>query len=237
MTIPCMIVPILTQPELLDKMLASIDHPVERVIVIDNGACIDTSLGGRAVMPFKVNVVRLPHNIGVAASWNLGIKASPLSPYFVIVNHDIEWGPGDLARLEAKVDPRANAVYYSFGMAAFAVTPPALQAVGWWDESIHPAYDEDIDWQRRARLVGTLEVETGFTGKHVGSATIMSDPVLRAYNGRTHAANDRYYAAKWGGEKQGGETFTTPFNRGGHMGDWRLDIERLRQQAWPRSKE
>ena len=62
----------------------------------------------------------------------------------------------------------------------------------------------------------------------------MSDPVLRMVNGSTHGANDIYYAQKWGGQKQGGETFTTPFNRGGHVGDWRLDIERLRNQAWPR---
>lgn len=234
MTIPCLIVPVLNRPELLDRMLASIDHPVEQVIIIDNGACIDTSLGGRSVMPFKVYVVRLPHNIGVAAGWNLGIQASPLSPYWFIVNSDIEFGAGDLARLEATVEPRANAVYYMLGMTSFAVTPPALQVVGFFDAAITPAYNEDLDWQRRARLVGTKEIEVGFTGTHVGSATIMADPVLRQYNGRTHAANDRYYAEKWGGPKQGGETFTTPFNRGGHIGDWRLDIQRLRDQAWPK---
>lgn len=236
MTIPCIIVPILNRPELLDKMLASIDHPVERVIVIDNGACIDTSLGGRAVMPFKVNVVRLPHNIGVAASWNAALKASPLSPWWLIVNSDIEFGAGDLARMEAMVEPRANAVYYMLGMTSFAVTPPALRAVGWFDENFVLGYDEDLDWQRRARLVGTQEVECGFTGTHVGSATIMSDPALRAWNGFSHGKNDEYYSRKWGGPKQGGETFTTPFSRGGHVGEWHLDINRLRDQIWPRTR-
>lgn len=233
--IPVIIVPILNQPELLDRMLASIDYPVERVIVIDNGGVVDTLTGGRHMYPFIVHVVKPGWNLGVAASWNLGIKASPLSPWWCIVNHDIEWGKGDLARLDAAVDTHANAIYYSFGMAAFGVTYHAIRSVGFWDESIHPAYNEDLDWQRRARLIGTIEVETGFTGTHVGSATIHSDPVLRFHNGRTHAANDAYYAAKWGGPKQGGETFSTPFNRGGHPGDWRLDIERLRTQAWPKN--
>ena len=229
-----MIVPILNRPELLDGLLGSIDHPVERVIVIDNGGVVDAQIGGRNLYPFKVSVISLPHNIGVAASWNLGIKASPLAPWWCIVNSDLEFGEGDLARMDEAVNPQANAVYYSLGMAAFGVTFHAIKAVGFWDEAITPAYDEDIDWQRRARLVGTLEVETGFTGTHVGSATIHADPVLRMFNGRTHAANDVYYASKWGGSKQGGETFQTPFNRGGHVGDWRSDIERLRNQAWPR---
>jgi hypothetical protein len=34
----------------------------------------------------------------------------------------------------------------------------------------------------------------------------MADPMLRAINGMTHSANDRYYMVKWGGPKQGGET-------------------------------
>lgn len=224
--IPVLIVPILNRPDLLDAMLASIDHPVDQIIVIDNGGVV----GDLA----NAHVIRMPHNIGVAASWNLGIKASPRAPWWFIANSDITFGPGDLARLDAAVNPQANAVYYTLGMAGFAVTYHAINAVGWWDEAITPAYNEDIDWQRRARLVGTLEVDTGFTGTHVGSATIHSDPVLQHANGITHGLNDAYYAAKWGGPKQGGETFSTPFNRGGHVGDWRGDIERLRNQAWPK---
>ena len=73
-------------------------------------------------------------------------------------------------------------------------------------------------------------VEVGLS--HVGSATINANPRYREQNGRTHGANDDYYRVKWGGPKEGGETFTTPFNAGGHVGDWRLDPRRLRQQAW-----
>lgn len=235
--VPVLIVPILTEPERLDALLASIDHPVGRVVVIDNGGVVDPLIGGRHMMPFRVDVVKPGWNLGVAASWNLGIKCSPLAAWWLISNHDITLGPGDLARLEAVVEPRANAVYYLDGMAAFALTPPALQAAGWADEMICPAYDEDLDWQRRMRLAGTVEVEAGFTGSHAGSATIYSDPRLRFANGRTHPANDAYYAAKWGGAKQGGETYSTPFNRGGHVGDWRLDINRLREQTWPRKED
>lgn len=233
MSIPAMIVPILNRPDLLDRMLASIDHPVDRVVVIDNGDVVDPLTGGRHQYPFVVRVIQPGHNLGVGASWNLGIKATAYAPWWFVANFDLEWGPGDLARLEAMVDPRAAIVYRMFGYAAFALTPHALREIGWFDENLHPAYNDDLDYDRRRELAGIGAVETGFTGTHVGSATIHSDTALRRANGFTHGQNDAYYAAKWGGPKQGGETFTTPFNRGGHVGDWRLDIHRLRDQAWP----
>ena len=236
MTIPAIIVPILTEPERLDALLASIDHPVGRVVVIDNGGVVDASIGGRALMPFVVHVVKPGWNLGVAASWNLGIKCWPLAPWWAVVSHDITFGPGDLARLDAAVEPRANAVYYLNGMAAFAVTPPALHEVGWFEEGIVPAYDEDLDWQRRARLIGTREVEVGYTGTHAGSATIRSDPRLRAANARSHLANDAFYAEKWGGAKDGHETFDRPWGNG-RIQETRPDINRLRENTWPRKEE
>lgn len=222
--IPALVVPTLNQPDGLRRMLESVDQPVGQVVVIDNGGHC----------PADIEAIRLPHNIGVAASWNLGIKVTPLAPWWLFVNDDITFGPGDLARLEATVDPGAAAIYFMLGMAAFAITRHTVNAVGFIDEAIHPAYNEDLDYTRRIDLLGLPRVEVGFSGTHIGSATIHADPVLRAINGRTHAGNDAYYAQKWGGQKQGGETFSTPFNRGGHMGDWRLDLERLRNHAWPR---
>ena len=232
MSIPVLIVPILNQPELLAGMLASIDHQVDRVLVIDNGDVADRFIGGRSLFPFDLRIIQPGHNLGVAASWNLGMKVTPQAPWWLIVNHDIEFGPGDLARLEATMEPGAAGIYFMLGMAAFAITRHTLVAVGYFDENIHPAYDEDIDFARRLDLLSLPRFEVGFSGTHVGSATIHSDPVLRAQNGPTHMANDAYYARKWGGQKQGGETFSTPFNLGGHVGDWRLDPERLRHQTW-----
>ena len=233
MSIPALIVPVLNRPDLLDRMLDSIDHPVDRVIVIDNGDVIDPFIGGRRMAPYHVRVIAPGHNLGVGASWNLGIKATALASWWLIANFDLEWGPGDLQRLEEAIEPRSATVYRMFGYAAFALTPPAVHEIGWFDENIHPAYNDDLDYDRRRELAGVRAVETGFTGTHVGSATIHSDPNLRRYNGFTHGRNDAYYAAKWGGAKQGGETFSTPFDRHGHVGDWRLDINRLREQSWP----
>lgn len=231
MSIPVLIVPVLNRPELLLQMVKSIDHEVEQIVVIDNGEVL-----GHLVDEPGTSIIPVPHNLGVAAAWNLGMKVTPSAPWWLIANSDLQFGPGDLARLDGMVDEDSDTHYFMFGMAAFALTRHTLDKVGWFDENFHPAYDEDLDWDRRAKLVGSERIEVGFTGTHVGSATIMADPELRRRNGITHAANDAYYARKWGGRKQGGETYLTPFNRGGHIGDWRLEPDRLREQAWPRPR-
>ena len=229
--IPVLIVPVLNRYDLLQGLLDSINHPIQQVIVIDNGNAWAAPAGQRGLFG-SGHTIRLPHNLGVSAAWNLGMKASPLAPWWLIVGSDVTFGPDDLKRLEATVDPNSDDHYFMLGMSAFAITRHTLELAGYFDENFHPAYDEDLDWHRRAILAGSKRVEVGFSGTHVGSATIYSDQSLRRQNGPTHMANDRYYAEKWGGPKQGGETFSTPFDRGGHVGDWRLRPERLATQSW-----
>jgi hypothetical protein len=191
--IPVIGVPILNRPELLDALIDSIDVRVEQTIVVDNGKLFDL-YGSES----KLSVIQPGHNIGVSASWNLVMQVTPHAPWWLLVNNDVTFGPGDLAILAQTIDPERAAIYQMPSFSAFAMTQPGLTAVGYFDES----------------------------------ATIYSDARYRFRNGFTHPANDEYYARKWGGPKEGGETFTTPFNQGGHVGDWRLDPERLRNQAW-----
>lgn len=231
MSIPVLIVPVLNRYDLLDALLESIDHPVDQVIVVDNGGKWPGPSTQKSLFQ-NGHAIRMPHNLGVSAGWNLGLKASPLAPWWLISNSDLVFGPGDLARLEQAVDPTSNDHYFMLGMALFGITRHTLRDVGYFDENFHPAYDEDLDWHRRALLAGSKRVDPEFTGTHVGSATIRSDKGLWKQNGATHAANDAYYARKWGGPKQGGETYSTPFDRGGHVGDWRLEPERLATQSW-----
>lgn len=230
MSIPVLISPVLNRFDLLGKMLRSIDHPIGKIVLIDNGDIIPDDI----VEHPALRIIRPGHNLGVSASWNLGMKVTPQAAWWLIVGSDVTFGPGDLAKLDELVVPDSDAHYFLDGMSCFAITAVTLSAVGYFDENFHPAYDEDLDWHRRALLVGSERVNPPFTGTHVGSATIRSDPLLRAQNGPTHGANDAYYARKWGGAKLGSETFSTPFNRGGHVGDWRLEPERLAAQSWRR---
>lgn len=225
--IPVLGVPVLNRPELLREMLASIDHSIGEVVIIDNGNVVHDFEGTR-----RRRVIKPHHNLGVGASWNLIMQVTPWAPWWLIVNSDIEFRPGDLARLDEAVDPQSATIYHQLGFAAFAMTAIALERVGYFDENFHPAYDEDLDMSRRCELASVPRVNVDAGLRHVGSATIYGNERYRALNARTHPANDRYYERKWGGHKHGGETFSTPFNRGGHIGDWRLEPERLRDQAW-----
>lgn len=224
--IPNLIVPVLNRPDLLERMLDSIDHPVGQVIIIDNGAVVPWEMWEET--PHRV--IEAGHNLGVAASWNLGMKVSPAG-WWLIVNSDIVFGRGDLERLAKKVT-RAPGLWCMKDMAAFALTLETLDAVGTFDENFHPAYDEDLDYARRAQLARVPIIKTGFTGEHEGSATIRADHRFTVRNAYTHPMNDQYYARKWGGRKLGGETFDTPFNLGGSVRDWTLEPRRLVDQDW-----
>lgn len=226
--IPALIVPILNRPELLDAMLGSVRAEVGQTIVVDNGGVVGDLPG--------THVISLPHNIGVGAAWNLGMKVTPLAAWWLFVNSDITFGPGDLDLLQQTVDPDAEAIYLMPSMSCFALTYGAVERVGYFDENFHPAYNEDLDYVRRAVLAGVPIVELPFTGVHVGSATIYHDQRLRDLNWITHGKNDTYYALKWGGTKQGKETFLTPFDKQGDVGDWRLDARRLADQAWRKAE-
>lgn len=223
--IPALIVPYL-RPDFIDRMLASLDEPVEQLVVIDNGS-------GHP----RPGAISLPMNIGVASAWNLGLKVSARAEWWLIVNDDVVFAtPGDLARLAGHMaDPAARVVTLD-GFSAFALNRAALDAVGYFDEAITPAYYEDCDFEYRCRLAGVPIWPMPSGLQHDRSSTI-ADPHYGQQNGRTFNANNVYFRAKWGGPPRGGEAYTTPFNRGGSPADWTLEPQRFREQQWVRRED
>lgn len=223
--IPVVGVPILNGEHYLQACLRSINEPVGKVVVVDNGNVVKDPGA-------PLTLIRPGHNLGVAASWNLIMKATPWASHWLILNHDVTLGPGDLRMVDELVRPDEAAVYHLLGWAAFVMTAPALDRLGYFDENFHPAYDEDVDMSYRARLAGVPRYTLEGGVLHVGSATIyLNDGALRQKNHRTHGANDEYYERKWGGPKHE-ERFLTPFGLGGSVRDWVLEPGRLRQQDW-----
>ena len=222
--IPVLGVAYVNRPDLMVKMLQSIDVPVGRLVIVDNSA------DGSAPVPSGAVHIATGHNLGVAASWNLIIKSNPQAPYWCIANSDIEFGPGALTTLDETVQDEP-AVYHMLGFAAFAITREAVAEVGWFDENIHPAYFEDNDYARRIDMLGVPYIHVPVEIGHFGSAVIGSDPHFRNENLRTFPLNQAYYIAKWGGHP-GDEKFSTPFNAGGSPAQWTHDFKRLRQLTW-----
>ena len=226
--IPVLAIPVINRPDLLRACLASIDEPIERLIVIDNSGTGELGDVAVDVRPDAM-IVDPPSNLGVAASWNFAIRTTPEAPWWCIANADATFGRGDLARLAAEMHgPRWIGINGDW--RAFGLTAEAVALAGAFDEAFFPIYCEDADYEYRCRLAG---VEMGFIEggtTHVGSAAIRSG--YGEANARTYPRNVDYYERKWGGHLRGGETFTTPFGRGGSVRDWTLDLGRLRELAW-----
>lgn len=222
-------VPVINRPDLLARFLDSIDERWP-VVVIDNSDG-DEIAAVCERYPGDLRLVCPPANLGVAASWNLVIRSFPDEPWWCIANADTQLAPDDLAHLAdemAQGGPRwvgMNGDWRVFGLSSEAV-----DTVGLFDENFHPIYCEDADYEYRCTLAGVpwYFIDGGAT--HEGSAAIRSG--YGAENARTYPANRTYYEAKWGGPLRGGETFASPFDRGGSVRDWTLDLWRLRELRW-----
>jgi GT2 family glycosyltransferase len=221
--IPVLGVPILNGPDHLDEMIASIDVPVEKMVVVDNGDVVGD------IMP---TVIKPRTNLGVAASWNFIMKTHPEASWWMISNHDVVFFPGTLKRLADAMSDGGVAMLGGF--AVFAISREVITKVGWFDENYAPAYYEDNDFDYRCRLAGVKIRSLPASLLHQTSSTLREDPEYKAQNGRTFAANKARYLAKWGGEPYR-EKFTTPFDEGGDFRDCRLDIDRLKEQRWVRA--
>ena len=149
--IPCMIVPILKGPETLYRMLETIDYPIRKLIIIDNGDALRHSLGWPVEHVQSTKVIKMPANLGVAGSWNLGIKADPFAPWWLIANYDVEWPSGSLKAFSEQAGEGILLAHSPQPWSAFALSEDAVKRVGLFDEGFHPAYFEDNDYELRRR--------------------------------------------------------------------------------------
>jgi GT2 family glycosyltransferase len=222
--IPVLGVPVLNRPDLLYEMLTSIDVPIERVVIVDNGDVVPT------ITDANVRVIRPGANLGVSASWNLILKSTPRAAWWVFANFDLVFAPGDLARLADHMET-VGGVGLLGTFAVFGLTADVVNRVGFFDENFAPAYYEDNDFDYRCRRADVPMASLPSGWRHQVSSTILSSPSYRAQNALTFGPNGDYYREKWGGMPQS-ETFTTPFDRGGDPRHWHLELARLASQSW-----
>lgn len=215
--IPILIIPVLNRHDLLTESLDAIDYPVEELLIINNGLETDYLYDGNKNIN-KVRVLNLPSNLGVAGSWNLGIKLYPHAPFWTISSIDTIIPEGWIKKI-IEMSGRDNFVY-GWGHNFFTIGEDIVRKVGLFDEFIYPAYFEDNDYDDRLNLAGLqdrikssgLELDTS-----KGSQTIHSNEKFMNRNSYTFEKNKDYYLAK----KQSGD-YTC---RG-----WELD--RRRDNEW-----
>jgi GT2 family glycosyltransferase len=197
--IPNLIVPVLNRYDLLEKMVRSIDYPVRNLLIVDNGKQLQ-QMGGNLTYANEYvgefNVLSLPSNLGVAASWNLGIKLFPHDDRWFFASNDMRFDPGDLEALsKARRDAVTLSNYYPY-FHTFALGEAVVDEVGLFDERFYPAYFEDTDYMRRCEIKNIPVDRVNVARHHENSSTINSDPKLLLQNGVTFQRNQNLHSRK-----------------------------------------
>jgi len=188
-----LIVPVLNRFDLLKRMVDSIDVEAT-VYVINNSGVRQDFVHGNSLV--SMHWVDLPSNLGVASSWNLGIKMLPFESRWFITSADTWFKPGCLELLStAKPDALTLSDEFPY-YQTFAVGEEVVKAVGLFDEGLHPIYFEDNDFERRVENAGLRIDYLPLLLGHNNSSTINSDVKFHKANERTFAVNRDYFVAK-----------------------------------------
>jgi GT2 family glycosyltransferase len=186
-----LIVPVLNRYDLLQRMLDSVDVPVDHLLVIDNGTGANLTFSDKFK---KVTVLDMPANLGVSGSWNLGIKSFPYAHRWFIVSNDVVFEPGALEQLAQAQRDEITLTGAAPHWQAFALGDEAVSDIGLFDESLFPAYFEDNDYMRRADFVGVNIRLIDLKLSHANSSTIKAGYMDK--NAKTFASNERHYQSK-----------------------------------------
>lgn len=245
--IPVLGIPVLNRGDLLLRCISSIDYPVRRLVIVNNGrdksvrAAIEQvmALGPECVGEYRVK--EEPDNLGVAASWNAIMRENP-AEYWLLVGNDIQFTDGDLKKMDAfiRAHPDHAVNPANWGHSLFAVQPRCLEVAGWFDENFHPAYLEDSDHMYRINKAGLPWADVPDVHAVHGEAPTWGSHTIYSLSGGleanriSHRKNFGYYCRKWGG-LPGRERFERPFGSPDlPLTYWELDPELRRQQreAW-----
>jgi len=192
--IPAIVVPILNRYDLLERLLVSIDYPVGYFLLIDNNPKSDFVLMTNEHVKEQYHL-RMPSNLGVPTSWNLGIKSLPYCDYWLIVNNDAYFPKGSLQMFAE--NSSSGRLLLSGGQppwCAFSIGADIVKIVGLFDEGIYPAYYEDNDYMRRMNFHNFPIHQSNIPVNHDNSSTISSG--YSEQNSRTFSNNMLYYDNK-----------------------------------------
>lgn len=199
--IDTIIIPVLNRYDLLDRCVATIGE-ARTLVVIDNGNCLDDNgmfwkHDGLLRGVDRVVVIPSLTNLGVATSWNLGIKMTPESNGWLLLNSDAHFGSDAFNQLAGEVAPDRIVLAGDPPWCCAWIGSDVVRRVGLFCERFYPAYMEDLDYERRARICGIDVVRSDANVFHDNSSTIASNETLAALNRKTHAANMAFFNHRW----------------------------------------
>jgi GT2 family glycosyltransferase len=180
--------------ELADRLLASIDYPIEDLVIVDNS-------GKQQYVPVKPEMVKrmwliqVPYGLGYGGGLNLIVKSTPFAPYWVLLNDDSVLAPGALQKISEEVDPQTiNFLSIMPKWSGFVLGEKVVKDVGLFDERFHPIYFEDNDYERRIINAGFEAKFIHATLAHDNSSTIGGG--FHSQNSETFSKNNALYLHK-----------------------------------------
>lgn len=212
----------LNRYDLLQRCLDSVNYPVKHLLIIDNGASDyddDLPINQLQISDFfsEVTYLPMPANLGVAESWNLGIKSFPFADNWFFASNDAQFQGDAIERLcEARRDALTLSGVFPFWQV-FSVGYEAVAKAGLFDSGFFPAYFEDNDYRRRCEHFDVPIVKMDLDILHDNSSTLRSNEHFVIRNGKTFFENQKYLDAKIAAEDFG-------------PGGW--NVERRRRNAW-----
>jgi GT2 family glycosyltransferase len=136
----------------------------------------------------------MPANMGVAGSWNLGIKCFPHAPYWLISSNDNHWMPGGLKEMSELSAPD-KLVMSNQAWNGFSLGSDIVKKIGLFDENFYPAYSEDSDYMLRIQYAGldkNIVWSTSAIYQVQSSMTVHSDRKFYEKNVFTNKRNAEY---------------------------------------------
>jgi len=241
-SIPVIGVPIVNGTRWLEKLIQSIDYPVDNLFIINNSGNekIKIQLEELRYESFlnenikKLHITHLPSNLGVPAAWNLIIKSFLMEPYWIISNHDVSFTPGLLEEIAtiaqdkdvSLIHPRAGE-FYTGTYDLFAITEIGIKIIGLFDENLYPAYGEDSDFIMRIKNLDPKTIKglknKYFHGNEIATEgdesyyknaqqTKKEDPQLIEKLEKVNFINYEYLNKKWGEDWRVVNPYKKPFN-------------------------
>ena len=165
----------LSRFDMAQRLLDSIDYPVEHLVIVDNS-------GKREFEPFVETdlikntwIIQVPHGLGANGAWNLIIKSTPFAPYWVIPNDDSWFEPGALKEIARDVRTDSfNFVDVNPSWSCVVPTEGSVRRAGLWDEAFHPIYFDDDDYEWRMKELGVPFHKINAKVHHDNSSTLRS---------------------------------------------------------------
>jgi GT2 family glycosyltransferase len=184
--IPALGFAVYSQFDKADRLLASIDYPVDHLVIVDNS-------GARTWQPRQPESVknlwllRVPYGLGLVGAWNLIIKSTPYAPYWVLINDDAWFEAGALQIIAQDSDPEAlNFVDIIPDWSCVVFGEQAIAKAGLYDERFYPLYFDDNDLHRRMENAGVQIKRIEAKVHHENSSSLKNKT---EQNNRTYDAN------------------------------------------------